>query len=119
MSKIVKSVLVVTALIAPTALFAWEHPQNPDRFPSLGFTYTGISEEGEYETLGFRQDIESKSGLLLLDTRLPLSNSFTLSVGLGATGTRVKGEDNAAFNADDLDTSGGLFTISGRYYFNK
>lgn len=114
-----KFILIVIIIAATSPAFAWEHPNNPDRFPSLGLSYTGVSEDGDYKTQGFSQDIESSSGALILDTRLPLSNSFTLSVGLGAVGTNVKGESNAVFAADELDTSGGLFTISGRYYFNK
>jgi hypothetical protein len=115
-----KKVLFAVAILTSTfPVFGWEHPNNPDRFPSLGLSYTGIAEDGDYKTQGFSQDIESSSAALILDTRLPLSNSFTLSLGLGATGTNVKGESNAVFDADELDTSGGLFTISGRYYFNK
>ena len=117
--KLSKLLLVVITMLVPSASFAWEHPMNPDRFPSLGFTYSGSAEDGEFTSAGTRQDVEVVSGGLFLDTRLPLSNSFTLSFGLGAVGSNVKGKDSPTLFSSESDTSGGSFFISGRYYFNR
>lgn len=115
-----KKLIVAAAIaMATSTASAWEHAQNPDRFPSFGITYSGQAEEGDYKLLGASQDVESTTRSLILDTRLPLSSSFTLSLGLGSTGENYKGKENASFNADELDTKGGVFFISGRYYFNR
>jgi len=107
------------ALSLASSASAWEKAKNPDRFPSIGLTYTGIAEDGEYKTLGFTQDTELLSRSLVLDTRLPLSDSFTLNLGLGTTASEIEGEESAAFNADEFESSGALFTVGGRFYFNR
>jgi hypothetical protein len=116
-----KRFLSIVSLLAmvPASSFAWEHPKNPDRFPSIGFTYSSTAEEGEMKTQGATQDVETAGGALVLDTRLPLSNSFTLNVGLGLTASTVEGKDNQYFYGSETDTKGGTFFIGGRYYFNK
>lgn len=113
-----KTFFTVSLLLAPIIVSAREYPNNPDRFPSLGLTYTGESGTGQYKTLGVSQDLSTAANTLILDTRLPLSSSFTLSLALGGTGTSVKAEPNAFFTDAKTDSSNGFFTISGRYYFN-
>lgn len=113
-----KKLMILSLILSPSLSFAWEHPQNPDRFPSLGLTLDGTSASGDYTTAGFKQDVDSETSEILLDTRLPLSNSFTLSIGLGATGTTFKGKENPNFFSSETKTNGGHFFITGRYYFN-
>lgn len=115
-----KKFILAAMLLAPTAGYCWEFPKNPDRFPSLGFNYTGVAETGNIKaTNNEGQDLETKSGALVLDTRMPLSDSFTLYLGIGATSSNIKGKESSSLLANETDTSGGLFTIGGRYYFNR
>lgn len=113
-----KKLLFLIALL-PASLFAWEHPKNPDRFPSIGLSYAGSTLEGEYVIEGFKQDTEVKTGLLLLDTRLPLSNKLTLDVGIGSTAIRETSEENRNFFGEREDLKGAYTRIGIRYYFSK
>jgi len=69
---------------------AREFPKNPDRFPSFGITLESQSLEGDFKSPSApafgSQDVESTSRRLTFDTRLPLSNSFTLNLALGLVG---------------------------------
>lgn len=116
MKKIATALLLVSTL--STSLLAWEFDKNPDRFPSLGLNYTGTSDTGQYKVIGLSQDIESNAHTVVLDTRLPLSNSLTLAIGAGTTSSHSEGKGGGSFNADQLDQDGGLFTVGARYYFN-
>ena len=111
--------IALSLVVIPSLSFAWEHPKNPDRFPSLGLTYAANALEGDFASAGTSQDIESESSELLIDTRLPLSDSFTLSVGLGGVSTNTKGKDSPTLFSSETDASGGSFVISGRWYFNR
>jgi hypothetical protein len=115
-----KTLIAIAALLlSPVVSSAWEFQKNPDRFPSLGLTYTGTEEDGDYNALQSFQDVEGKRKSLILDTRLPLSNSFTLSLGFGKASTHVIGLESPYYNANDLNTSGTTMVISGRYYFSR
>lgn len=114
-----KKLMFAVALLLPTVGFCWEHPKNPDRFPSVGFSLSGSAEDGDYKTQGVSQDLESKGSSLFVDTRLPLSNSFTLSVGLGTTKSTVDAKDNPFFFGSKSQLSGSVFSIGGRFYFNN
>jgi len=115
-----KKMLLATFLLLPQYALAREYPLNPDRFPSIGLTYSGTSQEGDFVSAGGgSQDIEERYGELVFDTRLPLSNSFTLNLAIGAVATVTEGKDSPTIFADETDTSGALLRIGARYYFNK
>lgn len=114
-----KKIIMLLLFVTPSLSHAWEVPKNPDRFPSLGLTYTGVSETGDYNIQGYKQDVETTNRSLIADLRLPLATSFTLSIGVGGTHSEVLGKENFNFYGSKTDTSGGLFTISGRFYFNQ
>lgn len=111
--------LMFLLVLAPSLSFGWEHPSNPDRFPSIGLSYAGSTIDGEFTTAGLKQDVETKSGLLLLDTRLPLSNKLTLELGIGSMAVKQTGDENAVFFGSENDQSGSYSKIGIRYYFSK
>lgn len=113
-----KKIIAVSLFLIPSVSLAWEQPKNPDRFPSLALTLDGTSSTGDYSSSNLRQDVENQTSELLFDTRLPLSEYFTLSIGLGAIGTTFKGKENSNFFSSETKTNGGHFFISGRFYFN-
>jgi hypothetical protein len=111
--------IVATTLLLSLPSLAWEKERNPDRFPSLGVTLDSASGEGDATVSGLSQDVEETVSGLTLDVRLPLSNSFTLSTGLGGYSSEVEAIENNIFLGSKSETSGGRFFISGRYYFNN
>jgi hypothetical protein len=101
---------------------AWEHPQNPDRFPSIGLELAGQSTDGDWNSPSIpsagKQNVEINSSIFILDTRLPLSKSFTLSLALGTTASESKADATPVLASEKLEQSGGYFSIGARYYFN-
>ena len=78
---------------------AAQYPDNPDRFPSLGLHIGGAAESGDatFTDTGLftKQDVTISTGRLLLDLRLPVSNSITLLGSLGFHGGTVEGKETA------------------------
>lgn len=122
MKKLI-ALFMVAVVIGVVKCNAWEYPQNPDRFPSIGLNLSGENGTGDVKypsmpALG-SQDLSGTSSAFILDTRLPLSNSFTLNLALGGTSSELKGDANATFESSKQTMSGGIFNIGVRYYFNK
>jgi len=122
MKKLV-AVLGLVTVVSVVNCGAWEYPQNPDRFPSIGLNLTGESMAGEVKSPSFpalgSQDIEGTDSTLVLDTRLPLSNSFTLNIALGGTRNETKYKQTPTQDSAEIKGDGGIFSIGCRYYFNK
>ncbi len=116
--------LIVASLIAAssTIAHAWEHPLNPDRFPSIGASLSGSSTGGDasYPSAPFvgSQNVEHNTGMFVVDTRLPLSNSFTLGLAVGSISQKTTVDETPNLDSQKFDGRGGYFSISGRYYFN-
>lgn len=116
-----KIVLVAFAMAIASPMAAVEHPLNPDRFPSIGLSYEGFGSEGELEVRGtaFKQDVEESTAFLILDSRLPLSNSFTLDIAFGLVGARSELKETPALFGQETTQGGGYFRLGARYYFNR
>jgi len=102
---------------------AREFPKNPDRFPSFGITLESQSLEGDFKSPSApafgSQDVESTSRRLTFDTRLPLSNSFTLNLALGLVGGEAEAEETSLLHSAKTEQDGTYFRIGARYYFNR
>lgn len=101
---------------------AWERPLNPDRFPSFGVSAQGNSVSGDWKSserpdLG-KQTITDTASALIADVRLPLTNSWTLTLAFGGISRSVKYESTPLLYDQSIEQTGGYFAISGRYYFN-
>jgi hypothetical protein len=103
---------IAILLLSASVAHAWEYPQNPDRFPSVGFGVQGNFGTGHSSSGGFSTTSHFSGVSPQIDTLLPLSNSFTLGLnaGYGAGITRW------SFGKSTSDS--GFFGIHGRYYFN-
>lgn len=108
-------------VLAAGAAQAREFALNPDRFPSIGLSLEGEGYEGEtkFPSAGLKQDSEFGYSRLTIDTRLPLSNSFTLELALGSVGRRYEADETPFLDSVDERQGGGYFRIGGRYYFNR
>jgi len=56
--------------------------------------------------------------MFIIDTRLPISNSFTLDLALGSVSNSYKSDETAGFDSTKYEGKGGYFKIGARYYFN-
>lgn len=121
MKKRIVLILVGSALLSAAAQ-AWEHPANPDRFPSIGFSLQGYGTRSDVTVPSApgagKQESEDAIAFLILDTRLPLSDSFTLDLAIGSVGVKGTSQTTSAFLGTDVEGSGGYFRIGGRFYFN-
>lgn len=120
MKKIIFAAILVT--LTSTFSFAWECPKNPDRFPSIGLSLSGqaASADQSYPSFptGGSQNREDSVGMFILDTRLPLSNSFTLDFAIGSMHVKQTLDETATLDSQKYDANGGYFKIGARYYFN-
>jgi hypothetical protein len=113
--------LLSAFLAAPT--FAGEYDRNPDRFPSLGITLDlgGASGDATLTASGAsaKQDVASGLASLALDTRIPVSQSVTLSAGLALFGNASEADETALLSKQEVNQSGFNLTLGMRYYFNQ
>jgi opacity protein-like surface antigen len=116
-----KTIIASLLVLCAAAAQAREYALNPDRVPSIGLSLEGEGFEGEtkYPSAGVKQDSELGYSRLTIDTRLPLSNSFTLELALGSVGRRFQADATPFIDSVDEKMNGGYFRIGGRYYFNR
>ena len=107
-----KLICALVLLLSAATAHAWEYPQNPDRFPSVGFGVQGNAGTGQSSSGPFSQDFHVTGVSPQIDTRLPLSNSFTLTLNAGYAASTTR----THFSKSTVDS--GAFAIQGRYYFN-
>src|SRR5512143_1402696 len=105
-------IYVAVLLLSSAVAHAWEYPQNPDRFPSVGFGVQGNFGTGHSSLGPFSIDSHITGVSPQIDTRLPLSNSFTLSLNAGY------GASTGRSSSSKSTSDSGFFGIHGRYYFN-
>lgn len=118
-----KIILVVVLCSVPVVVNGWEFPKNPDRFPSVGLALSGQSLSGDQSSpsnpsVG-SQGYETSIAMLAIDTRLPLSNSFTLDLALGSVSSDASADETIHLNSAKADATGGYFRIGARWYFNR
>lgn len=98
---------------------AREYEKNPDRFPSIGLTYESFGLEGETDFRGVaKQDVEESGGAIIFDWRMPLSQSITMNLALGAIGSLTEGVSMPQVTGYKTELGGGYFRLGMRYYFN-
>lgn len=117
--KNVIKLFVVTGLVFPSFALGAGFEKNPDRFPSIGLTYSGSNQKGQYRIADIEQDINIENGSLILDVILPVTDSVTLNFGLGGVGSKVDAESTRLFYPSETKSNGGIFILGARYYFNN
>jgi hypothetical protein len=105
-------IYVTVLLLSSTVAHAWEYPQNPDRFPSVGFGVQGSAGTGQSSSRSFSTISHFTGVSPEIDTVLPLSNSFTLSLNAGY------GASTSRSSSSKSTSDSGFFGVHGRYYFN-
>ena len=121
-----KIIYVAVLSLSSVVAHAWEYPQNPDRFPSVGFGVQGNIGSGESKTnstgfsrsTGSSRDFDVRGVSPHIDTRLPLSDSFTLSLNAGFTESTTKTHAVRSSPSSKSSVNSGVFGVEGRYYFN-
>jgi hypothetical protein len=103
-------------ILAGSSAWSGEFAGNPDRFPSIGLNYNGISASGESKTLTFKQDADYSEGNIVADLRLPVSDNFTLNGALGYLTSTAERKESATLNKGEDELSGITFNVGVRYY---
>ena len=116
-------VALMMLLAAPTAsLKAAQFEGNPDRMPSIGLNWAGSAEEGESTVFGggssAKQNVEVSNGAFVLDLRLPVSNSVTLSAAIGSSVTTVEAPETPLLFGQKSETDGVGFSLGVRFYIH-
>ena len=123
-----KTLTFIAALLTASTVHAWEFPDNPDRFVSVGLNVqkTALSGgqtdvTGPYAGLQTTElgSAKAKSNDVAVNLRVPASNSLTLDLTyVDVQGTqqldRAGGEYVSTSHLDGYRASVGL-----RYYFNR
>lgn len=123
-----KTLTFIAALLAASTAHAWEFPDNPDRFVSIGLNVqkTALS-GGQTDTTGptptfqltERGSAKASSNDVVVNLRVPASNSLTVDLTYAdVQGTqqldRAGGEYVSTSHLNGYRASLGL-----RYYFNR
>lgn len=120
------TIVVVLASLTQSAL-AWDTSKNPDRFISIGLNYDAATVDG-----GFGPKIDgdtylkigenvTKTSILQLDVRVPLTNRFTVEGRVRgiAVDDRFNSDYPTVVDSEIFDGSGSGFGVGVRYYLGK
>lgn len=117
-----KFVALVVLLAAPMASLKAEVAGNPDRYPSVGLTWSGSAEDGDSVVFGggssAEQDVEVSNGAFVLDLRLPVSDTVTFSAAVGSSATEVEAPETPLLFGQKSKTSGIGFSLGVRFYIH-
>lgn len=120
MNKIMLALLV--GFMAVVSVRAEGYEGNPDKIPSIGLNLGGSSESGDstLKSAGTfaSQNMDVTTGHLVLDLRLPVSNSVTLSAAVGSLTTKVTAEETPLLFGNDSKTNGYDFEVGIRFYIH-
>lgn len=125
----IKIAMMATVIIlSSNSSFAGGFINNPDRYPSIGFSLgmTDI-EGGNTETIGVNtplpfteaQDTTLKTQDLTVDIRLPVSQAWTLFGAFSFFSQEMTRDGRTALNGVNQDLDGVGFRVGARYYFNR
>jgi len=96
---------------------------NPDHAPSIGLTYSGAMEDGDATVtdgpISVKQNVDAVSGMLVLDTRVPVSDNLTLHGAIGVTGTEIEATETPDLLGGKTETGGVFFSLGARIYFSN
>lgn len=128
-----KYIILLTALLAPGILGAWEFPLNPDRFPSIGLradiqTLDGFRAETVVNAAGqelpYRNTDEvQRDWRQSVDVRLPVTNSLTLNFGYDNVETEYyftrRSQSGGDMYKEHRALDGYSYNVGFRLYLNK
>jgi hypothetical protein len=109
--------------VASAVAVAGDYPGNPDQRASIGVSLGLASDSGDVTVtsggLSAKQDVSAGFAELEFDTRIPVSNNWTLSGALSFSGVNVEADETAALPGAEQQTGGVGIRVGARYYFGK
>ena len=118
-------VAIVSGLVLwlPAVAVAGDYPGNPDQRASIGVSLGLASDSGDITVtsagLSAKQDVSSGFAELEIDTRIPVSNNWTLLGSLSFLGFSSEADETALLAAAEQQTGGVGIRVGARYYFGK
>jgi hypothetical protein len=125
--KTIIATIVVTLSLAASHAFAWDIPENPDRFPSVGLNMSNAALNGprsEIDGPARRQRIQhgdesSDLHSLGADIRLPATQSLTFTVSYDHLEGSSHFEREGGIYKQSSNLDGYRWGFGMRLYFNK
>ena len=108
-----KTTIVALLLGVCSIANAYEIQGNPDQRASIGFSFDHLGAKSDWEYLGSKQSDFTKisENDFLLDLRLPMNRTFTLSVRGG-----FRQATNDVFTGEKIETKGNQIGFTLRAY---
>jgi hypothetical protein len=101
----------------------WAFDLNPDRFPSLGINLEGgTSTDGTFKVMSSgastSQDVSEDFGAIAIDTRIPVSEHWTLNAAIILQSFKTTADETAFLFGSESKISTFAFSFGARYYFH-
>lgn len=118
---------LILALLISVPTFAWEHPRNPDRFPSIGLRIENHKLGGNYAAVSNpngvslieRGSVDDDGTGLGANLRLPVNSGLTLDFDyMTIDGEKVISRNNNIYRSNE-NLDGYRMGIGIRLYLNK
>ena len=118
---------VAAFLVLILALPAWaeEYPNNPDRRASIGFALGLSGGSGDVTVTdssipaSFKQNVSGGDADLTIDTRIPVSNNWTLTGALSLMSSGFQADETFFLNGQEGTTGSFGIRLGARYYFGQ
>jgi hypothetical protein len=113
--------ILAVVLGSSANLWARDWPaDNPDRYPSIGLSYLGLFQTGDLSfmtgTGTTSQDIDNTDNRIFADVRFPMTDSVTLTGGVGYAAAQATADETSTLSGQDQDLSGFLVGVGVRFY---
>jgi len=118
-------VAIVSGLVLwlPAGAVAGDYPGNPDQRASIGVSLGLASDSGDitFKSAGIseKQDVSGGFAELEFDTRIPVSNNWTLLGSLSFFGVSAESDETATLPSAEQQSGGVGIRVGARYYFDK
>ncbi len=118
-------VAIVSGLVLwfPAGAVAGDYPGNPDQRASIGVSLGLASDSGDITVtsggLSAKQDVSGGFAELEFDTRIPVSNNWTLLGSLSFAGFSSEADETALLSGVEQQTGGVGIRVGARDYFGK
>lgn len=117
-----KSSLLLLVFFLGGIASAGEYSGNPDRMPSVGLNFAGNAEDGDVTVFGSsasaKQDVKAANAAFIVDLRMPISNSVTITGAIGSIASRFEAPETTLLLGQKSETSGISFSVGIRFYIH-
>jgi hypothetical protein len=109
-------------LLSTVPAFAAGYEGNPDRYTSFGANLVFGSGTGTYTAtssgISAEQNLTASTGSLLLDVKVPTSDTVTFNAGLAFSGNQFKGDATPVFASSDQKLNSFSIELGFRMYMH-